>query len=83
MKRLGLCASKAGLCQLEPLLRCGELEAIAVPAGLIDADRPELLHDPAGHKAMLQQHEDIKAFVKGTVADSAPVVPISAQLGLV
>jgi len=30
--------------------------------------------------AALQQHEDIKAFVKGTVADSAPVVPISAQL---
>jgi len=30
--------------------------------------------------AALQQHEDIKAFVKGTVADSAPIVPISAQL---
>ena len=30
--------------------------------------------------AALQQHEDIKAFVKGTVADSSPVVPISAQL---
>ena len=26
--------------------------------------------------AALQQHEDIKAFVKGTVADSAPVVPM-------
>jgi len=30
--------------------------------------------------AAIQQHEDIKAFVKGTVADSAPIVPISAQL---
>ena len=30
--------------------------------------------------AALQQHEDIKAFVKGTVADSSPIVPISAQL---
>lgn len=28
----------------------------------------------------LQQYEDIKAFVKGTVADGAPIVPISAQL---
>ena len=27
-----------------------------------------------------EQHEDIKDFVKGTVADSAPIVPISAQL---
>mmetsp|Transcript_9597 Transcript_9597/g.21039 ORF Transcript_9597/g.21039 Transcript_9597/m.21039 type:complete len:293 (-) Transcript_9597:572-1450(-) len=30
--------------------------------------------------AALQQFEDIRAFVKGTVADSAPIVPISAQL---
>lgn len=30
--------------------------------------------------AALQQHEDIKAFVKGTVADNSPIVPISAQL---
>ena len=30
--------------------------------------------------AALQQHDDIKAFVKGTVADSAPIIPISAQL---
>jgi translation initiation factor 2 subunit 3 len=30
--------------------------------------------------AAMQQYEDIKAFVKGTVADSAPIVPISAQL---
>jgi translation initiation factor 2 subunit 3 len=26
------------------------------------------------------QYEEIKAFVKGTVADSAPIIPISAQL---
>lgn len=30
--------------------------------------------------AALQQHEDIRAFVKGTVADKSPIVPISAQL---
>ncbi|SAL95073.1 hypothetical protein [Absidia glauca] len=31
-------------------------------------------------KAAQEQHEDILAFVKGTVADGAPVIPISAQL---
>uniref|UniRef100_A0A7S3AM82 protein-synthesizing GTPase n=1 Tax=Haptolina ericina TaxID=156174 RepID=A0A7S3AM82_9EUKA len=30
--------------------------------------------------AALQQYEDIKAFVKGTVADDSPIVPVSAQL---
>jgi len=30
--------------------------------------------------AALQQFEDIRAFVKGTVADESPIVPISAQL---
>ena len=30
--------------------------------------------------AALQQYEDIRAFVKGTVADDSPIVPISAQL---
>ena len=30
--------------------------------------------------AALQQFEDIKAFVKGGVADGAPIIPISAQL---
>mmetsp|Transcript_520 Transcript_520/g.1591 ORF Transcript_520/g.1591 Transcript_520/m.1591 type:complete len:464 (+) Transcript_520:42-1433(+) len=28
----------------------------------------------------LSQHEDIKAFIKGTVADNAPIIPVSAQL---
>jgi len=28
----------------------------------------------------MQQYEDIRAFVKGTVADNSPIVPISAQL---
>lgn len=27
-----------------------------------------------------EQYDQIKSFVQGTVADSAPVVPISAQL---
>jgi len=31
-------------------------------------------------EAALEQHQDILAFVKGTVADNAPIVPISAQL---
>ncbi|RCH89518.1 hypothetical protein CU097_011681, partial [Rhizopus azygosporus] len=31
-------------------------------------------------EAALEQHKDILAFVKGTVADGAPIVPISAQL---
>jgi translation initiation factor 2 subunit 3 len=26
------------------------------------------------------QHEEIKAFIKGTVADGAPIIPVSAQL---
>lgn len=30
--------------------------------------------------AAQSQHADIRAFVKGTVADSAPIIPISAQL---
>jgi len=30
--------------------------------------------------AAMQQFEDIRAFVKGTVADKSPIVPISAQL---
>lgn len=29
----------------------------------------------------LEQHEQIQKFVKGTVAENAPVIPISAQLG--
>jgi translation initiation factor 2 subunit 3 len=30
--------------------------------------------------AAKQQHEDIKNFIQGTIADGAPVIPISAQL---
>ena len=36
--------------------------------------------DLVKEQAALQQFEDIKAFVKGTVADNSPIVPISAQL---
>jgi cobalt-precorrin 5A hydrolase/precorrin-3B C17-methyltransferase len=44
--QLGLCASTAGLKQLEFLLACQELEAILVPTHLLDQQRPELLpHD--------------------------------------
>lgn len=30
--------------------------------------------------AAKQQHEDIRAFIQGTIADGSPVIPISAQL---
>ncbi|KAI9278954.1 eukaryotic translation initiation factor 2 subunit 3 [Phascolomyces articulosus] len=36
--------------------------------------------DLVKEKAAQEQHGDILAFVKGTVADGAPVIPISAQL---
>ena len=73
MKRLGLCASHAGLCQLEPLLRLGELEAVAVPSSLIDAQRPELLHDPAGPKALLLKHWSELDLLVGALAAGALV----------
>ena len=31
--------------------------------------------------ACVQQQRDIKRFIEGTVADGAPIIPISAQLG--
>ncbi len=31
-------------------------------------------------QAALQQHEAIQKFIQGTIADGAPVVPVSAQL---
>ncbi|KAL0073031.1 translation initiation factor 2, gamma subunit, partial [Phycomyces blakesleeanus] len=36
--------------------------------------------DLVKEKAAQEQHEDILSFVKGTVADGAPIIPISAQL---
>ncbi|KAI8143930.1 eukaryotic translation initiation factor 2 subunit 3 [Fennellomyces sp. T-0311] len=36
--------------------------------------------DLVKEKAAQEQHDDILTFVKGTVADGAPVIPISAQL---
>jgi cobalt-precorrin 5A hydrolase/precorrin-3B C17-methyltransferase len=80
MKRLGLCASHAGLCQLEPLLRLGELEAVAVPASLIDAQRPELLHDPAGPKALLLKHWSELDLLVGALAAGALVRMIAPLL---
>ena len=80
MKRLGLCASKAGLCQLEPLLRGGELEAVAVPAGLIDAERPELLHHPAGQKVLLEKHWSELDLLVGALAAGALVRMIAPLL---
>mmetsp|Transcript_6289 Transcript_6289/g.16080 ORF Transcript_6289/g.16080 Transcript_6289/m.16080 type:complete len:508 (-) Transcript_6289:12-1535(-) len=36
--------------------------------------------DLVKEQAALQQYEDIKAFVEGTVAEKSPIIPISAQL---
>ena len=35
---------------------------------------------PCSESVAINQHEAIQAFIQGTVADGAPVVPISAQL---
>jgi len=43
---------------------------------LILQNKIDLVKDSAA----LQQHEDIKKFVKGTIAEDAPIIPISAQL---
>lgn len=36
--------------------------------------------DLVNETAAVQQHESIQRFIEGTIADGAPVVPISAQL---
>ena len=36
--------------------------------------------DLVNENAAIQQHESIQRFIEGTIADGAPVVPISAQL---
>mmetsp|Transcript_46090 Transcript_46090/g.96475 ORF Transcript_46090/g.96475 Transcript_46090/m.96475 type:complete len:519 (-) Transcript_46090:49-1605(-) len=36
--------------------------------------------DLVKEQAALQQYEDIKAFIEGTVAEKSPIIPISAQL---
>lgn len=36
--------------------------------------------DLVNENAAIQQHESIHRFIEGTIADGAPVVPISAQL---
>ena len=54
--RLGICASLQGLAQLEPLLALGELEAVAVPAQLLQPNRPELIHGAEGQRPLLEQH---------------------------
>ena len=73
MKRLGLCASQAGLQLLEPLLQAGELEAIAVPAGLLNAQRPELIRHTDGPKGLLQEHWGELELLVGALAAGALV----------
>lgn len=48
-----------------------KLEHVIILQNKVDLVKKEAAHE---------QHEDILAFVKGTVADGAPIVPISAQL---
>ena len=80
MKRLGLCASKPGLQQLEPLLQAGELDAIAVPAALLDPQRPELLHQREGVQTLLAQHWQELDLVVGALAAGALVRLIAPLL---
>ncbi|MEB3177167.1 MAG: precorrin-3B C(17)-methyltransferase [Synechococcus sp.] len=80
MKRLGLCASKPGLQLLEPLLQAGELDAIAVPAALLDPHRPELLHHRDGSQKLLAQHWQELELIVGALAAGALVRLIAPQL---
>jgi len=79
LKRLGLCASQAGLQQLEPLLRAGELDAIAVPAGLLNPQRPELIRHPEGPQALLREHWGELDLLVGALAAGA-LVRLAAPL---
>ena len=73
MKRLGLCASQAGLKLLEPLLQAGGLEAIAVPTGLLNPQRPELIRHAEGPKGLLQEHWGELELLVGALAAGALV----------
>ena len=73
MKRLGLCASQAGLNLLEPLLQAGELDVVAVPAGLLNAQRPELIRHADGPKGLLQEHWGELELLVGALAAGALV----------
>jgi len=35
--------------------------------------------DVVSHKEAIRNYEEIKAFVKGTIAEDAPIIPVSAQ----
>jgi cobalt-precorrin 5A hydrolase/precorrin-3B C17-methyltransferase len=69
--RLGICASRQGLAQLEPLLALGELEAVAVPAQLLLPNRPELIHGAEGHRPLLEQHWPQLELLVGAMAAGA------------
>eukprot|EP01006_Ploeotia_vitrea_P052052 TRINITY_DN67636_c7_g2_i2.p1 TRINITY_DN67636_c7_g2~~TRINITY_DN67636_c7_g2_i2.p1 ORF type:complete len:502 (-),score=51.67 TRINITY_DN67636_c7_g2_i2:1017-2468(-) len=43
---------------------------------IILQNKIDLVKEPAAN----QQYDDIRKFIKGTVADSSPIIPISAQL---
>ena len=69
--RLGICASRQGLAQLEPLLALGELEAVAVPAQLLQPNRPELIHGAEGQRPLLEQHWPQLELLVGAMAAGA------------
>jgi translation initiation factor 2 gamma subunit (eIF-2gamma) len=48
-----------------------KLQHIIILQNKIDLVKPESAHE---------QHKEIQAFVQGTVADGAPIIPVSAQL---
>jgi cobalt-precorrin 5A hydrolase/precorrin-3B C17-methyltransferase len=73
LKRLGLCATQAGLQQLQPLLEAGEIEAIAVPEGLLNPEQPKLIRHPDGPKALLQKHWGALDLLVGALAAGALV----------
>lgn len=54
---------------------------LALPSRLFHVTRmPQNKVDLVTEAAALNQHETIQRFIQGTIAEGAPVVPISAQL---
>ena len=66
-----ICARHTLLAILQPPCVCAWYNAVSLSPG-VRGRRSE--------SAAANQHDAIKAFVQGTVAEAAPVVPISAQL---
>ena len=52
-------------------------QSLLLPCICIQADT---LRGPCSESVAQNQHEAITAFIQGTIAEGAPIVPISAQL---